>query len=159
LHACTVDALVFRLICSNGLIRRINHRSLLKQRHIHVAEPRFKEMLGEAVYQAVEVATLFLEQMALSIKVPVPNPVKAIAVLAEMWNLPKRTQELIESSLHGERYAETLYGLTNAITASAQRLTMEERFRLETLASVLIDGESEVQADHALRQRILSGVR
>lgn len=79
LRAVTVDALVFRLVCTNGLIRRLNQKSLLRQRHLHVSEPRFKEMLQSALQEAVVVAAAFLEQMALAVRTPVPDPERARA--------------------------------------------------------------------------------
>jgi hypothetical protein len=157
LRAVTVDALVFRLVCTNGLIRRLNHKSLLKQRHIHVDEARFGGMLQDAIQEAVIVAAGFIEQMALAIKIPVPAPDKAIDLLGQMWNLPKSTVEMVKFTLMGEAKAETLYGLVNALTQSAQRLGIEERVELETLSSVLIDTTSTTAADQQLRAQILSG--
>ncbi len=159
LRAVTVDALVFRLVCTNGLIRRINHKSLLKQRHIHVKEARFGEMLEDALQQATIVAAGFIEQMALAVKTPVPDPDKAIDHLAQMWNLPKSTVDMVKFTLFGESQAETLYGLVNALTQSAQRLNIEERVEIETLASVLIDTTSTTAADQQLRARILSSAK
>ena len=49
---------------------RLKERSLLRQRHIHVSEPRFQQMLERAIAEAVVVAAGFIEQMALAIKTP-----------------------------------------------------------------------------------------
>lgn len=158
LRAVTVDAVVFRIICENGLVRRISGKSLLKQRHIHIAGERFVPLLAEAIGQATLVAAAFIEQMALAIKTPIPDPQRAIAHLGEVWRLSKETQEFITLALLGEpRHCQqdTLYGLVNAVTNAAQRLPMDDRFQLETLASVLIDTTSEHSADHNLRSRIL----
>ena len=159
LRAVTVDALVFRLVCTNGLIRRVNHKSLLKQRHIHVKAERFDEMLESAIQDAVIVAAGFIEQMALAVKTPVPDPDKAIDHIAQMWNLPKSTVDMVKFTLFGEAQAETLYGLVNALTQSAQRLNIEERVELETLASILVDTTSTTVADQQLRARILSSAK
>jgi hypothetical protein len=159
LRAVTVDALVFRVLCENGLVRRVAGKSLLRQRHIHVSGERFVPLLTEAIGQATLVAAAFVEQMALSIKVAVPDPDAAIARLGEAWRLSKETREFIRLALLGEpRHCQhdTLYGLVNALTNAAQRLPVDERFRLETLAGVLIDTTSESAADHALRRNILA---
>jgi hypothetical protein len=158
-RAVTVDACVYRLVCSNGLVRRIEGKSLLKQRHIHVADHRFLPLLDEAIAQATLVAAGFVEQMALSIKTPVPDPERAIAHLGQAWGLSKQTQEFILLALLGEpktSQQDTLYGLVNAVTNAAQRLRIDERFQLETLASVLIDTVAMGKAEHDLRQRVLS---
>jgi hypothetical protein len=139
LRAVTVDALVFRLICTNGLIRRLNQKSLLKQRHIHVSEPRFQDLLADALHEAVAVAAGFIEQMAMATSVPIPDPNKAIDQLAGLWNLSRQTAELIKFALYGEKNQDSLYGLVNAVTQVAQQFAIEQRFELETLASLLID--------------------
>lgn len=94
--------------------------------------------------------------MVLATKTPIPDPARAIEVLADAWKLPKQTAEYIKFGLYGETHQDTLYGLVNAVTNAAQRLSVESRFELETLASVLIDTTSESRADQALRQRILT---
>jgi hypothetical protein len=161
-RAVTVDACVYRLVCTNGLLRRLDGKSLLRQRHIHVADARFIPLLEEAIAQATLVAAAFIEQMALSIKTPVPGPEKAIAYLGQMWGLSKQTQEFIRLALLGEPKTgqqDTLYGLVNAVTNAAQRLRIDERFTLETLASILVDPNPTGKAEHDLRQHILSGAK
>lgn len=161
-RAVTVDALVYRLVCLNGLVRRIAGKSLLRQRHIHVTAARFTQSLEEAIGQASVVAAGFIEQMAQATRVPVPDPEAAIAHLGEAWNLTRQMQEYITLALLGEPktgQADTLYGLVNAVTGAAQRLSVDERFHLETLASVLIDTACTSRADHELRQRVLTGTK
>jgi hypothetical protein len=161
-RAVTVDAVVWRLVCQNGLVRRVAGKSLLRQRHIHVADARFVPLLEEAIGQATILAAGFIEQMALAVRTPVPDPEKAIAYLGQMWGLTKQTQEYILLALLGEPKTgqqDTVYGLTNAITNAAQRLSIDDRFQLETLASILIDASATGKPEHDLRQRILSGAK
>ncbi len=159
LRAVTVDALVFRLVCTNGLIRRISGKSLLRQRHLHVSEPRFAQMLEAAVREAAVIAAGFLEQVALAVRTPVPDVETAITTLAEQWDLTRETREHIRFALYGEARPETLYGLMNAVTYAAQRLGVEGRFELETLAGRLIDTTSPSPAHQRLRARLLAGSR
>lgn len=156
LRAVTVDAVVWRQVCSNGLVRKISGKSLMRQRHIHVAEARLESLLADALSQAIAVAAAFIEQMVLSVRIPVPDPERAIAYLGQLWGLSKQTQEYIKFGLYGERHSETLYGLVNAVTNAAQRLSVEGRYELEGLASVLIDTTDTSREGHALRQRILT---
>ena len=129
---------------------------MLKQRHIHVATAQFVPLLQDAIAQARLVAAAFIEQMILSTKTIVPDPARAIEILADAWKLSKQTTEYIKFGLYGESHQDTLYGLVNAVTSAAQRLSVEGRYELETLASVLIDTTSESRADQALRSRILT---
>ena len=158
LRAVTVDAVVFRLVCTNGLIRRVNHKSLLKQRHIYVSEPKFQSLLERAVGEAVTVAAGFIEQMALATKTPVPDPQAAVEVLGQAWGMHRSTMEMVQFNLHGEGQGQshTLYGLTNALTLAAQRLSPDDRFHLETLAGILMDTTATGQAERQLRARVLS---
>jgi len=159
LRAVTVDAIVYRLVCSNGLVRRVNSKSLLRQRHLHVSEPRFADLLAQAVQEAVTVAAGFIEQMAGAIRTPVPDPERAISLLGQAWSLSQTTQEQVRFTLYGEKPEGTLYALTNALTLVAQRLNPDERFHLETLTGALVDTASSSPADSHLRGRVLAPVR
>lgn len=150
-RAVTIDACVYRQICSNGAVRRVAGKSLLKQRHIHISSEGFLPAVQEAIQQAKLVAAAFIEQMILSTKAIVPDPMKAIDLLAEAWKLSQQTVEFIKFGLYGESHQDTLYGLVNAVTNAAQRLPMEPRFELETLATTLVDHSD----NPTLRQRIL----
>jgi len=156
LRAVTVDAIVYRLVCSNGLVRRVNSRSLLRQRHYQVSEPRFADLLAQAVQEAVTVAAGFIEQMALAARTPLPNPEGALALLGQVWSLSQATQEQVRFALYAEKPEGTLYALVNSLTLASQQLGPDDRFHLETLAGVLVDANSPSRADQSLRARVLS---
>jgi len=159
LRAVTVDAIVYRLVCSNGLVRRVNSKSLLRQRHLHVSEPRFAELLAQAVQEAVTVAAGFIEQMVAAIRTPVPDPERATTLLGQAWSLSQATQEQVRFALLAEKPEGSLYALSNALTLVAQRLNPDERFHLETLTGALVDTASSSAADSHLRGRVLAPVR
>lgn len=141
-RAVTVDALVFRLVCTNGLIRLVKGKSLLHQRHFFASEEKFQEKLGVALREAVTVSAGFLERIQQATSVAVPDVQQAISALSERWELSDSTQELIRFHLLAEtsvQQQETLYGLANAITAAAQRLPVDERYELEVRAGQLIE--------------------
>lgn len=140
-RAVSVDALVFRLVCTNGLIRLVKGKSLLSQRHLYLSEERFQARLGTAMREAVTVAAGFLERIENATRVPVPDVGGAIGALAEQWDLTQATTELVRFHLLAEPHTqqETLYGLTNAITAAAQRLPADDRYELEARAGALIE--------------------
>lgn len=70
-RSVTVDALVYRLVCSNGLVRLVNGKSLLRQRHLHISESRFAGALAEAIDQELKESERFLEQMQVATRTPV----------------------------------------------------------------------------------------
>jgi hypothetical protein len=138
-RSLTVDALVYRLVCTNGLVALVKGKSLLRQRHIHVAQPRFKAALEEALEQALGATETLLSQLQSATKQVVPDAGTAIERLSNHWHLSEATQELAKASLLGEPaiVQESAYGLLNAFTAAAQSLEGEKRYDLEMLASSL----------------------
>jgi len=156
LRAVTVDAVVWRLVCTNGLMHKVEGKSLLRQRHVRVEPARFLLLLEGAIAQATLVAAAFLEQMALSVRTPVPDIEGAVDYLAEVWNLPKQTAEYVKFGLLGEKQGDSLYGLVNAFTAAAQKLGIEERVELESLASTLIDTPTAGKGARFVREHILA---
>lgn len=140
-RSISVDALVYRLVCTNGLIRLVQGKSLLRQRHIHIARPRLLAALEEAVASAWEEASGFLEQMRQTTTMPVPDVEGTIERIGERWHLSQAVQEDIVSDLRREPplIQETVYGVVNAFTSVAQRLPAESRYDLEVLAGHLAE--------------------
>ena len=136
-----VDALVWRLVCANGLIRLVNGKSLFHRRHVSFDPDGFSRSLQTAITEAVTEGAGLLERLALAALAPVPDVPAAIRSLSESWRLSERTQELVTASLLSERsdQQETVYGLVNAFTSAAHHLDSEERYRIETLAARLAE--------------------
>ena len=136
-----VDALVWRLVCANGLIRLVNGRSLFHRRHVSFDPDGFSRSLQSAIAEAVTEGAGLLERLALAAQAPVPDVPGAIRSLSEAWRLSERTQEMVTASLLSERsdQQETVYGLVNAFTSAAHHLDPEERYRIETLAARLAE--------------------
>lgn len=51
-RSVTVDAIVWRLVCQNGLVRLVKGKSLLQQRHIFASQSNFKRDLERAMGEA-----------------------------------------------------------------------------------------------------------
>jgi hypothetical protein len=138
-RALTVDALVYRLVCKNGLIRMVKGKSLLRQRHIHVAQPRFVAALAEGVENALEVAGEFLNELQRATRTPIPQVETTLERLGEAWGLSGEAQQVAVSALKREAPGQqsTLYGIVNAMTNVAQTLPDEARYDLEVLAGNL----------------------
>ena len=140
-RAVTVDALVYRLVCQNGLIRRVKGRSLLHQRHVHLSAPRFKEALEGAVLGALDEAGRFVEQIRAAARTPVPNVQAVLAELGRQEALSKSFLEAVEQSLKSESVCqqETVWGLANGLTQAGQALSPDGRYAVEALAGRLIE--------------------
>lgn len=143
-RAVTVDALVFRLVCTNGLIRLVRGASLMNRRHVSLSRPQFEVALQQAVHDAMVNGVGFMERLAQATTRPVPDVDRAIRKLTTQWGLSKATETNIRQSLASERpgQQETVYGLVNAVTNAAHALAPDDRYSLEALASTLLDGDA-----------------
>jgi len=140
-RAVTVDALVYRLVCQNGLIRLVKGRSLLHRRHLYLSAPRFQEALHGAVLGALDAAAGFLDQLQAATRTPVPDVAAVLEVLGKQEALSRSFLEAVEQSLRSEPASqqETVWGLINGLTQAAQRLPADDRYQVETLAGRLIE--------------------
>jgi hypothetical protein len=139
-RAVTLDALVYRLVCTNGLIRLVKGRSLLRQRHISLSQPRFELALTRAIRDAITEGTAFLERMIQSTREAIPDVAGSLTAIAVQWAWGETLQEQVTEALLLERsHQENLFGLVNAITSVAQRQDPDGRYSLEALAGHLLD--------------------
>jgi Domain of unknown function (DUF932) len=140
-RAVTVDAMVYRLVCENGLVRLVKGKSLLYQRHIHLPQERFGSALESSVEHALDAAAGFMEQMILATREPIKDVEDTLKRIAERWNLSQQTQEQVQRSLLAEKadQQESLYGLVNSLTSAAQLLPADDRYDIEVLAGHLVE--------------------
>ena len=140
-RSVTVDALVYRLVCANGLVRLVKGRSLMHQRHVGVTSARLEMSIGKAIKEAVVQGTGFMERMIWATREPLKDVERAITTLGETWGLSESLQLQVTNSLKQETRGqqETLYGLVNAFTNVAQSLNPDDRYSLEALAGDLLE--------------------
>jgi len=140
-RAVTVDALVYRLLCKNGLIRLVKGRSLMHRRHVSLSASGFKEALERAVLGALEEASCFLEQIRTAARTPVPDVAAVLALLGRQEALSKGFLEAAERSIRAEPSGqqETVWGLVNGLTRASQSLSPDNRYAVEALAGRLIE--------------------
>lgn len=136
-----VDAIVYRLVCSNGLIALVRGQSLLRRRHVHMAPLRFQAAIAEAVESAFTTAESFLERLKDSTRQSVPDPENAIEKIGERWGLSEPVREAAKVALWREEASVrgSAFGLVNAFTGVAQLLADEKRYDLEVLAGHLAE--------------------
>lgn len=140
-RAVTVDALVYRVICTNGLIQRIDGGSLLHQRHIALSRPEFLLSVRQAVKEAFAQSALYLNRLAASVAHPIGDVEKAVRKIALDWGLTQATEEAVKAAILTEHRSqhETLYGLINGVTGAARSLPPDERYALEVNAGRLLE--------------------
>lgn len=137
----SVDTLVWRQVCSNGLIALVAGESLLRRRHVHIEPLRFGAMLEEAIAQALGHGERMAERFRASVKETVPDPESALEHLGERWGLSQSVQDAAKTALARDEASlqHTAYGLVNALTATAQLLADDKRYDLEVLAGRLVE--------------------
>jgi len=140
-RSVTVDSLVYRLVCTNGLIRKIEGQSLLHQRHISLSRPEFALTVQTAVRKALAHSALYLERLSAAVAHPLPQMERTIHKLALDWGLTQATEEAVKAVILREPPSqhETLYGLINGLTGAARHLPPDERYTLETRAGELLE--------------------
>lgn len=140
-RSVSIDAVLYRLVCTNGLLRPIEGDRLLRQRHVLKARGYVKDMLLDGIGKSLNMAQSLLSELTLAARTPVEGIEATITRLAGQWDLSKTFVKLAVQAVASERsaYQETLYGLLNGLTAAAQSLGSDERYRVEALAGSLLD--------------------
>lgn len=140
-RSVTVDAIVWRLVCQNGLVRLVKGKSLLQQRHIFISQSNFQRDLERAMGEALTTAAGLLEKMAQSTAEHLDDVETLIQKIGERHQLSEAFQEKIKNALLLEHRGqqETLYGLTNALTQAAQMLPPDDRYGLEVMAGEMME--------------------
>jgi hypothetical protein len=142
LRALTVDSLVYRLVCTNGLILTVNGKSHLHQRHVGVSENGLSERFRGAVTSALSSAQGGLDAFEASVRELVEDPEAAIAEIAEKNDFSEDFSKLVSLHLQAEPASVqmTRFGLVNALTSAAQtRESPDERYRVEAIAGRLLN--------------------
>ena len=140
-RSVTVDALVWRLVCLNGLVMLVKGRSLLRQRHISWDRPRFADALRVAVSDAAMAGAGLIDRLQAATREPVPDVEGVVRAIARQASLTQAVQEKVLSALRATPppQQERVYGLVQALTFTAQSLPPDDRYDLEVTAGRLLD--------------------
>lgn len=142
LRALTVDALVYRLVCTNGLIRTVNGKNHLHQRHIGIADAALADRFQSAAQSALDAANSGVEAFAHSVSITVEDPEEVITRFADRHDLTDEFAKTVLMRLAQEPAAiqSTQYGVINALTSAAQlKESPDDRYRIEQLAGSLLN--------------------
>jgi hypothetical protein len=136
-RAVHVDALVHRLVCTNGLVRaESGGRTTL--RHTGQVD-RLKDYMARAIRDARDNAHRLAQEFRASVGRAVADPEELLRAYARDSDM---TREQLQAALAA--YAlepdRTLFGAVNAVTRAAQaEATFEDRYQLERLGAQLLD--------------------
>jgi hypothetical protein len=154
-RSVSVDVMVWRQVCSNGLIKLVRGKNLLCQRHVSISPHHFTALLRQSLSSALSHAQDFMERMAWSTTEPIKDVESEMKALMQHYHLSQSFTDQVKTSLQNERSDQqnTVFGLTNALTAAAQTLDAEARYDVEVLAGKLLERRSMQHADGSPRPR------
>jgi hypothetical protein len=141
MRSVTVDALVYRLVCTNGLIKMVKGQSLFHRRHVGNGTTEALDRLPDAIKASLEAAEASMERFAQSTSVIVDDPQQTIKELGKREGFSNDFSEAIIRQLQTERSDQqnTRFGLINALTGAAHALGPDERYTVEALAGRLME--------------------
>jgi hypothetical protein len=135
-RAVHVDALVHRLVCTNGLVRAENQgRTTL--RHVGQVD-RLKDYMARAIRDARDNAQQLVREFRDSVGHTIADPEELLRGYAKDSDL---TRDQLQAALaaFGLEPERTLYGAVNALTRAAQaEATFEDRYQMERAATALL---------------------
>lgn len=136
-RAVHVDALVHRLVCSNGLVRAESQgRTTL--RHVGQAD-KLKDYMARAIADARHNAQALVRAFRASVGHALAEPEELLRRHARDSEMSKEQLQAAIAAFAAEPDA-TLFGAVNAITRAAQaEETYESRYQMERVAAGLLE--------------------
>ncbi len=128
-------AIVWRLICSNGLRGWGQGEGSLIQRHIHLRAGELHDRLANAMVNQLNTGQEFLEQFRAAREQEIQNPFAVIAKLAQEGNFSQKFIDNAKAEWEGDK---TAYGVINAFTRASRELPNEHRLSAESFAGRLV---------------------
>jgi hypothetical protein len=132
-----VTPMVYRLVCTNGLMRWVSDGDTFRQRHVHLRESEMFNRVAESVVNAVKGGDKMIEEIASTKEMEVPNPLAAIKQLAENSKYTKKQTDAIVTAFHAEP-GDTQFHVIQSMTRAARDLQGDARIDLEKDASKLL---------------------
>ena len=130
-----LQAMIYRLICSNGLWGWGSDGEVFRQRHAHLRRPEIQARAAEAMVTAARTGAEFLSEFEATQDQRIDNPFNAIKAIARENNLSGTLTDTVLDNFEGDKNA---YSVTNAFTRAARVLPNERRIEVERLAGRLV---------------------
>lgn len=142
-RSITVAPMVYRLVCTNGLMRWDIDGEVFRQRHIHVKRNEIYERVAVAVKNGIVQGKELVNTFAASKLLLVEDPMAIIENLGgykDTFYFSKKTIEEVKTNYVIEKSSEldTMYDVVNALTRTAQSLESDRRVALERFAFRLL---------------------
>lgn len=135
--AVTIRPMVFRLVCTNGLMRWQADGDVFRQRHIYLRESEMQSRVSEGIVNAIKGGDKMIEDLHMIREVEVKDPMAEIRKLAESRKYTQKLTDQVVTAFH-EEPGKTQYNVLQAFTRAARNLNGDERVEVERDASRLL---------------------
>lgn len=141
-----VSAIVYRLVCSNGL-KSWRDEGVTSHRHSYFSDAEFLGIMNEAITNATTHAKEMIEVFERSKEIVVAKPFDKLQFISEKEDLSKKLTDKLYASFNAEPM-NNMYGVINAVTRTARDATYLQKMKLETLADRILNDEEYFNFNH-----------
>lgn len=131
-----VYPVVYRQVCSNGMVVEYGTGQKFRQRHL-VSADEGQEKINAKVADAIKAGDVAISEFLKTKDVKISNPKEVIERLAKDQKYNDKLLESIQESFKVEN-DYTKYGVINAFTRSARDFDYEKRIEIERFAGSLL---------------------
>jgi len=148
-RSVTIQAVVIRLVCKNGLL------SASRKRRSHIGDSqRLKEHVKYMIEEAVLDSDALLAKYRQSLDIAIKKPILALKQIVKKEGLSQvEFKELL--SVYLNQPDSSLFGIVNALTQTAQEYPAERRWEIENIAGKLLDSglrKPLLEAEHLIEE-------
>lgn len=131
-----VKFLIYKKVCTNGLILPKQTGELFRQKHIGINNESFKSQLAES-FDNLSDLIHYTCKVIEDTRANSVNMIQLEKLLSRIQIETRLGESSIDSlrELINEKYDTTLWGMINAITEEAQKFSLDRRLELERYAS------------------------
>ncbi|SFX74990.1 protein of unknown function [Thermoactinomyces sp. DSM 45891] len=132
-----ISPMVYRQICTNGLMGWRKNGDAFQQRHIHLRHNEIYTRVLEAVGQAIQLGESMINELLKAKETEVENPLAIIKKLANDNKYSQKFTNTIQDSFAREQ-GNTAFHVVQSLTLAAQTLDTDSRTEIERTASRLL---------------------
>lgn len=135
--AVRIIPMVYRLVCTNGLMSWTTDGEIFSQRHLFISHDTMQERVAVAIGEAMKLGEHTIGILEKAKKHKVDNPIKMIENLAKEKKYTKKFTEKVMQA-YNEENDGTLFYVVQAFTEASKSLKEDERVEKERHAATLL---------------------
>ena len=135
--AVRIIPMVYRLVCTNGLMSWTTDGEIFSQRHLFISHETMQERVAVAIGEALKLGEHTMEILEKAKQYQVDNPIKMIENLAKEKKYTKKFTEKVKQAYNEENDGSLFY-VVQAFTEASKSLKEEERVEKERHAASLL---------------------